>query len=102
MKAKTIKRKVAQEKLYGRPLSEREIEIVIMAAKGCTNIAIAEDLELSHQTIRHHMIRIGKKLGVHDRTAIVMAALTRGIIDRPEPTAADLAWKKAVQEWVGV
>ena len=68
------------DELYGRPLSGRELEVLSLVAKGRRNQEIADDLDLSNQTVRHHLHRIGRKLGVHDRTAAVVRGLERGLI----------------------
>ena len=54
-----------------RPLSEREIEVLRLAAEGLSGPAIAERLVLSPATVKTHFEHIYVKLGVSDRAAAV-------------------------------
>jgi DNA-binding NarL/FixJ family response regulator len=58
------------------PLTEREREIVALAALGLANRAIADRLMVSVRTVEGHLYRAGAKLGTTDRTEF--AALLRG------------------------
>ena len=62
------------------PLSDREIEILKLAAKGLSNQEIAERLVLSVRTIQSHLGRIFNKLQVGSRTEAVLHSLKRGWI----------------------
>lgn len=55
-------------------LSERESEIVQLLEAGLTNDRIAETLFVESSTVRTHLRRIFRKLGVHDRRSAVLAA----------------------------
>jgi two-component system, NarL family, response regulator len=61
-------------------LSNREVEVVRLIAKGMRNKEIALALSLSEETIKVHIKRILAKLNATDRTAAVSIALERGII----------------------
>jgi len=61
-------------------LSQREIEVLRQAARGASNKQIARQLWISEATVKSHLIHIFGKLGVGDRTAAVMAAIERGIL----------------------
>jgi PAS domain S-box-containing protein len=63
-----------------RPLSEREIEVLRLAAEGLSGPAIAELLVLSPATVKTHFEHIYEKLGVGDRAAAVANALRTGLI----------------------
>lgn len=63
------------------PLSEREIEVLQLMAKGLTNQVIATRLYLSPHTIKVHTRNIYGKLNVHNRTEAVDRARTLGILD---------------------
>ena len=65
-------------------LSNREIEVLQLVARGTSNKGIAKELWISETTVKTHMLHVFAKLGVADRTAAVTAALKRGII-RLEP-----------------
>jgi DNA-binding CsgD family transcriptional regulator len=64
-----------------RPLSEREIEVLSLAAEGLSGPGIAEQLFLSPATVKTHFEHIYEKLGVGDRAAAVAQALRTGLID---------------------
>lgn len=61
-------------------LTEREREIVIRFSKGLNAEQIAEDLNLSHHTIKTHRRNILKKSGCTNTTELVAKCLTNGII----------------------
>lgn len=56
-------------------LSERELQILELAAKGLTNKSIAKELFLSIRTIEAHMRNVFEKLGVSSRTEAVTQAV---------------------------
>jgi len=59
-------------------LSERELEVLRLAAKGMSNKEIATELALSVRTIQSHLGRIFDKLGASSRTEAVLRALKEG------------------------
>ena len=60
------------------PLSERELEVLRLAAHGLTNKAIAAELGVSDRTVQGHLANIYGKLGVTSRTEAVTKALKLG------------------------
>ncbi|AZR74945.1 DNA-binding response regulator [Anoxybacter fermentans] len=62
-------------------LTEREIEVLEMMAKGNNNRAIGEKLFISEKTVKNHVSNILKKLGVNDRTQAVIYAIKKGWVD---------------------
>ena len=72
---------LAAERMQHPALSAREIEVLKLIAKGCSNKRIADDLEVSESTIRNHVASLLDKLAADDRTHAVTVALDRGIID---------------------
>ncbi|WP_411814546.1 response regulator transcription factor [Dehalococcoides mccartyi] len=60
------------------PLTEREIEVLKMAARGVSNKDIADQLYLSNRTIQTHLSNIFKKLSVGSRTEAILYGLKRG------------------------
>jgi NarL family two-component system response regulator LiaR len=83
----TIARKVINH--YARPsseesdtdlLTERELEVLKLAAKGMSNREIAQELVLSVRTVQVHLTNIFGKLDVGSRTEAVMCGLRRGWI----------------------
>jgi DNA-binding CsgD family transcriptional regulator len=62
------------------PLRTVEKEILRLAADGCSNRLIAERVFLSEHTVKFHLGRLYRRLGVHTRTEAVVAAAGRGWI----------------------
>lgn len=58
-------------------LSARECQVMDCLVQGCTNKEIAVALNVSPSTVDTHLRRLFMKLGVHSRTAAVVAYLTR-------------------------
>src|ERR1039457_3199724 len=61
-------------------LSEREIEVLKLVARGLANKQIAHSLSIAETTAKIHVKNILHKLGVQDRTQATTAAIQRGII----------------------
>jgi two-component system nitrate/nitrite response regulator NarL len=61
-------------------LTERELEVLRLAAEGNTGPQIAEKLFISPATIKTHFQHIYEKLGVGDRAGAVAQALRIGLI----------------------
>jgi DNA-binding NarL/FixJ family response regulator len=60
-------------------LTMRELEVLQRVAAGLSNRAIAQDLWLSDQTIKFHLRKIYRKLGVTNRTEAALHAFQRGL-----------------------
>ena len=67
-------------------LSEREVEVFKLLARGLTNADIAQRLFLSEGTIRNYVSAILAKLDVTDRTQAAILALRYGLVDVSEET----------------
>ena len=63
------------------PLTEREHEVLTMAAKGSSNKDIADKLFLKEVTVKTHMNNIFKKLKVASRTQAVLVAMRMDLIN---------------------
>ena len=72
----TTNKPVGQESLG--LLSEREIEVLKLMARGVSNKQIAGTLNLSIRTIQGHLSQIFQKLGVNSRTEALVRALKEG------------------------
>jgi DNA-binding NarL/FixJ family response regulator len=64
-----------------RPLTEREIEILRLIAKGLSNNEAARVLTLSKATVRTHLEHIYEKLEVTNRVEAVTEGLRKGLIE---------------------
>ena len=67
-------------------LSEREKEVLLLIAQGCTNKEIAAKLVVSPFTARNHVIRILDTLGLSRRAEAAAQAVRLGLVseDRQE------------------
>jgi len=63
-----------------QPLTEREMEVLQLAAKGYTNKAIAVQLNISDRTVQGHLAHIFNKLQASSRTEAVMRGVSLGWI----------------------
>ncbi len=59
-------------------LSEREMDVLRLAAKGMTNMEIANELVLSVRTVQGHLSNTFSKMQVGSRTEAVIQALRKG------------------------
>jgi two-component system nitrate/nitrite response regulator NarL len=62
-------------------LTEREREVLTLAAEGLSASAIGGRLFLSGSTVKTHLAHLYDKLGVSDRAAAVAEAFRRGLLD---------------------
>ncbi len=62
-------------------LSEREIDVLRMLARGRSNVEIAGDLFISEATVKTHLTRILSKMGARDRLQAVIAAYEMGFVE---------------------
>lgn len=62
-------------------LSDREREVLLLAATGHTNREIARTFHLSEQTIHNYRATIMEKLGLHDRVELLKYAIRRGLVN---------------------
>jgi NarL family two-component system response regulator LiaR len=62
-------------------LTDREVEVLRLIAKGLSNADIADRLFLSEGTVRNHVSAILAKLGVSDRTQAAVIAIQHGLSD---------------------
>lgn len=63
-------------------LSEREIEIIDLVARGLTNQEIASELTISKRTVDNHVSNILTKTGAKNRVALLNWAMDNGKICR--------------------
>jgi DNA-binding NarL/FixJ family response regulator len=84
-----IASKVVRQATSGRPegaaeqvenLTDRELDVLRLAARGLTNRAIGHEMSISHRTVQGHLQSIYGKLNVNSRTEAVTEALRRGWI----------------------
>lgn len=61
-------------------LSERELDVLSLMARGHSNKDIARELWLGESTVKTHVSHVLRKLGASDRTSAVLAALRAGLV----------------------
>lgn len=70
------------EKNIIEPLTDRELDVLRLAAKGFTNKAIGIQLSISDRTVQGHLAHIFAKLQANSRTEAVMRAVSLGLISQ--------------------
>jgi len=70
------------EKTTAEPLTDRELDVLRLAAKGFTNKAIGVQLAISDRTVQGHLAHIFAKMHSSSRTEAVMRAVSLGWISQ--------------------
>ncbi len=68
------------DRMMRSDLTAREMQILELLSLGSTNKQIAQALDISDNTVRHHVNNIMEKLQVSDRTEAVAIALRNGVL----------------------
>ena len=71
------------------PLTDRELEVIRLAAKGYTNKAIGIQLGISDRTVQGHLAHIFDKMHATSRTEAVMRAVSLGWISQASEQLAE-------------
>lgn len=66
------------------PLTEREQDVLKLAARGLTNRGIGVQLKISDRTVQNHLTNIFDKLMVGSRTEAVTKAIQLGVFELPD------------------
>ena len=62
-------------------LTRREVDVLVLLARGCSNPHIAEALTISRKTVSSHLEHIYTKLGVTTRTEAALFAMQHGLVE---------------------
>jgi DNA-binding NarL/FixJ family response regulator len=60
-------------------LSEREVEVLRLVARGLTDKEVASKLGISHRTVHHHNKHAYGKIGVSTRAAAALFLVENGL-----------------------
>jgi DNA-binding NarL/FixJ family response regulator len=71
-------------------LSERELEVLLMVARGMSNHQIAISLHLSEATVKRHLANIYPRIGVSSRGEAVRKALSNSWITARDITGGEV------------
>lgn len=71
-----------------RPLSERHLEVLRLAAHGYTAQQIGSKLFISFRTVRAHLREIRDRLGAQNTTHAVAICIARGLLRYNDEEAA--------------
>jgi DNA-binding NarL/FixJ family response regulator len=63
-------------------LTARELDVVRLVARGLSNLEVGGELFLSEATVKTHLTSILRKVGLRDRTQLVVLAYERGLVRR--------------------
>ena len=77
------------DKKVVEPLTDRELDVLRLAAKGFTNKAIGVQLTISDRTVQGHLAHIFAKLQANSRTEAVMRGVSLGLISQGAGTLAE-------------
>jgi DNA-binding NarL/FixJ family response regulator len=72
-----------RDQVPGLRLTERELEVLRLVAKGLNNREIARQLYISENTVKNHVRNILEKLQLHSRMEAVMYAVREKLLDIP-------------------
>ena len=71
-------------------LSERELDVLRLIARGMSNREIAEQLVISEGTVKSHVSNIHSKLHLARGTQVALYALKRKLVPLDDPHTAEL------------
>ncbi|MGI8767517.1 MAG: response regulator [Propionibacteriaceae bacterium] len=67
-----------ENNVTGPQLTNREVEVLRLVAKGLAYREIADRLYVSHRTVQHHVQNVLRKLPLHNRVELALYAIEQG------------------------
>ncbi|WP_052230122.1 response regulator transcription factor [Streptomyces sp. CT34] len=78
-------------------LSERETQVVELAAQGLSNLQIAHRLGIVEGTVKRHLQKVFEKLGARSRVEAANRAIEQGLIQPPVRSFGSDRWTPAAR-----
>lgn len=78
--------RVRRRREWPAGLTPREVEVLLLVARGLSHQQIAQQLVISRKTASNHVERIYAKIGVSNRAMVSVFAITHGLMTDTEPT----------------
>jgi two-component system NarL family response regulator len=79
--ASMVKRRDERAQVPGPRLTDRELEVLKLVAKGMNNRDIGAELFISENTVKNHVRNILEKLHLHSRMEAVVYAVREKLLD---------------------
>ena len=76
----TLSQRGVYDEKTGKPLTEREYEVLNLIVMGKSNTEIAKELIVSVQTAKAHVCSILQKMCVNDRVQAAVKAVREGLV----------------------
>jgi two-component system NarL family response regulator len=76
-----VKRRDERAQVPGPRLTDRELEVLKLVAKGMNNRDIGQELFISENTVKNHVRNILEKLHLHSRMEAVVYAVREKLLD---------------------
>jgi two-component system NarL family response regulator len=80
---KQMSRQGTRQQINAPRLTDRELEVLRLVARGHNNREIAKELFISENTVKNHVRNILEKLQLHSRMEAVMYAVREKLLDIP-------------------
>lgn len=61
-------------------LTQRELDVLVLTARGMSKREVAAAMGLSESTVDAHRVRLARKLGLHDRVDLALFAVRHGFV----------------------
>jgi HD-GYP domain-containing protein (c-di-GMP phosphodiesterase class II) len=81
--------RVARRREGPAGLTQREVEVLVLLARGLSNKAIAAQLVVSPKTVGHHIEHIYRKIDCSTRAAASLFAMQHGLLPELQPSLED-------------
>ena len=79
--ATMVKRRDERSQMPGPRLTDRELQVLRLVAKGLNNKDIGDELFISENTVKNHVRNILEKLHLHSRMEAVVYAVREKLLD---------------------